>query len=95
LFFSASNAFKHKGWQRGEAGIGFAVAKVQQKTDKPAISIKVAHDDNIYKVSPKRLLAKIEEKDCYNKNGRFICGYITKNDLFSLARGSKEDRKTN
>jgi len=95
LFFSAPNAFKHKGWQRGEAGIGFAVTKIQQKADKPVISIKVAYDDNIYKVSPRRLLAKIKEKNCYNKNGRFICGYITKNDLFSLARGSKQDGATN
>ena len=95
LFFSASKAFKDKSWVGGEAGIGFAVNKLKKKSHKPQIVVRVAHDDRVFVVPTNKLIQKIEEKDCFNYNGSQLCGYITKSDLYSLARASKKDTKDN
>ncbi len=95
LFFSASKAFKDKSWTGGEAGVGFAVNKLEKQSNKPQITIKVAHDDRFFVVSPNSLIQKIKEKDCFNYNGSQLCGYITKSDLYGLTRGLKGGGKTN
>ena len=62
LFFSASKAFKDKGWVSGEAGIGFAVNKLKKKSHKPQIVVRVAHDDHLFVVPTNSLIQKLKKK---------------------------------
>lgn len=93
LFFSAPKAFSNKQWPPQEAGVGIAIQKLD-KLDKQNVSIKIVYDDGVFNVSRTALQEKIKERDCYNRNGRFLCGYLTRNDVYTLARALKKGAKT-
>ena len=88
-FWNAPRVFRQKGWEAKEAGVGIAIPKLEHYKDKPTIEIIVGKKERAYKVSPNDLLNKIEQRGCFNQNGRQLCGYVTENDLHSLAKASK------
>jgi hypothetical protein len=91
-FWNAPRVFKSKGWEAKEAGIGIALPKLERYRDKPTVTIAVNKGKQTFDVSPQKLLDTIESKGCYNQNGKYVCGYVTKGDLYSLASASKEGR---
>lgn len=93
LFFSAPKAFAYKHWPAHEAGVGLAIKKLE-KINKPTINIKVIYDEQVFSVPRSALLEKIKQRDCYNKNGSFVCGYVTRNGIYSLARALKKDKQS-
>lgn len=95
LFWNAPKEFKDRGWQKGEAGVGIALAKIDARADKSLIPIRICKDEKIYKVSPPLLANRIKLRGCYNQNGNFRVGYITKSDIYDLARQSKEGETIN
>lgn len=90
LFWNAPKEFKNLGWKEGEAGVGIALAKIEARADKHIIPIRICKDERIYKVSPPLLANRIKLRGCYNQNGSFRVGYVTKSDIYDLARQSKE-----
>lgn len=94
-FWNAPRVFQRKGWEAKEAGIGVAIPKLEHYRDKPAIDVIVGKKERSYTVSPNDLLEKIEQRGCYNQNGRQLCGYVTENDLYSLAKASKGVKDSN
>lgn len=93
LFYSAPKAFAYKKWPKQEAGVGLAIKKIE-KINKPTISLKIVYDEQVFDVPRNALIEKIKQRDCYNKNGRFLCGYLTRNDIYSLARSLKKDKES-
>jgi hypothetical protein len=91
LFYSAHKAFKAKGWKSGEPGVGIAIDKLEKyrSTSSQPVAIRLCNEPKSYVVDPTKLLGVVKKKGCFNNNGNHLCGYVTKSDIYRLARGSK------
>lgn len=91
-------AFKEFGWKDKDWGWGISLEKLEKLEEKgtPFITVELQKPTDIFEVDVSQLKQRIKKRGSYNRNGSATCGYITKSDLFELARkASKPVEDTN
>lgn len=81
-------AFKEFGWKDKDWGWGISLEKLEKLEEKgtPFITVGLEKPTDVFEVGIDQLKQRIEKRGSYNNNGITRCGYITKSDLFELAR---------
>lgn len=87
-------AFKEFGWKNKDWGYGIATSKLEKLESQGKKYITVQLDGaDVYEVELPKLKRRIGLRNSYNVNGRERCGYVTKSDIYELARGLKTPGK--
>lgn len=83
-------AFREFGWKQKDWGYGVALSKLQklENTGKTTLTIQLEKPDT-FEVELVKLKRRIQLRNSYNVNGKERCGYLTKSDIYELARRHK------
>ena len=85
-------AFKEFGWKEKDWGWGISLEKLGKLEARGLlyITVRLEKTTDIFEVVTAELRRRIEKRGSYNYNGSTRCGYITKSDLFELARNASK-----
>lgn len=80
-------AYKEFGWTDKDWGWGFADDKLDtlEKQGKQTIYVVLGKPSHRYKVKTQGLREAIKQKGSYNRNGKFVCGYLTEYEVAKTA----------